>query len=113
MGDGSIQTTITPLINQSHCLLELDIHPKPVTDKDNQTKAALEGLNLSDSQSILPELPAEQKEKPAPLPLRSDTLNRQIFIILVSKQIATIFFLCLVVHAVWPFSITRERKLTS
>lgn len=112
-GDGSSQTTITPLINQSQCLLDLDIQPKPVTDEGNQTKAALEGLNLSDSQSILPELPAEQKEKPAPPPLRSGTLNRQICIVLVSKQIATIFFLCLAVLAVWPFSITRERKMTS
>uniref|UniRef100_H3D101 SH3 domain-containing protein n=1 Tax=Tetraodon nigroviridis TaxID=99883 RepID=H3D101_TETNG len=68
-GDGSSGTTITPLIDQSQCLLDLDIQPKPVTDEDKQTKAALEGLNLSDSQSILPELPAEQKEKPAPPPL--------------------------------------------
>lgn len=72
-GDGGSQTTIAPLINQPRGLLDLDIQPEPVADKDNQTKAAPEGLNLSDSQSILPELPAEQKEKPAPPPLRSGT----------------------------------------
>lgn len=88
-GDGGGQTTVPPLINQSQFLLDLDIQPKPVPDEDNQTKAALEGLNLSDSQSILPESPAEQKEKPAAPPLRSDTGNRHISV-LVSKQIATI-----------------------
>lgn len=85
-GDGSSQTTVTPLINQSQCLLDLEIQPKPVTDEDNQTKAALEGLNLSESPSILPELPAEQKEKPALPPLRSDILNHHIWIVLVPNR---------------------------
>lgn len=75
-GDGRGQTTDTPLIHQSQCLLEFDIQPKPVADEDGHSKAALEGLNLSDSPSILPESPVEQKENPEPPPLRSDTLNR-------------------------------------
>lgn len=92
-GDGGGQTTVPPLIDQSQCLLDLNIQPKPVPDEDNQTKAALEGLNLSDSQSILPESPAEQKEKPAAPPLRSGLRTpskRQISLVLVSKQIAAI-----------------------
>lgn len=76
-GDRRSQTTITPLINQSQCLLDLDIQPKSAVDEDSQSKAALEGLN----QSILPESPAELKEKPEPPPLRSDphqhTPNKQ------------------------------------
>lgn len=73
--DGRGQTTVTPLINQSQCLLDFDIQPKPIADEDGQSKAALEGLNVSDSPSILPESPAEQKKNPEPPPLRSDTLN--------------------------------------
>lgn len=88
-GDGGSQTTAPPLINQSQPLLDLHIQLKPVPEEDNQTKAALEGLKLSDSQSILPESPAEQKEKPAAPPLRSDTRNRQIPVGLASTLIAT------------------------
>lgn len=110
-GDRSGQSTITPLINQSQGLLDPDVQPKPVTEEDNQTKDVLEGLNLSDSQSILPELPAEQKEKPTPAPLRSDTLNRHVYCI--GVKVGTIFFLFLAVLAVWPFLITRERKMMS
>ncbi|XP_056883537.1 SH3 domain-containing protein 19-like isoform X3 [Takifugu flavidus] len=68
-GDGRSQTTITPLINLPQCLLDLDVQQKPVADEVSQSKAALEGLNLLDSQSILPESPAEQKEKSEPPPL--------------------------------------------
>lgn len=75
-GDGRSQTTITPLISLPQCLLDLDVQQKPVKDEVSQTKAALEGLNLLDSQSILPESPAEQKEKPEPPPLRSDLLKQ-------------------------------------
>lgn len=112
-GDGSSQTAVTPLINQSQCLPDLEIQPKPVTNKDDQTKAALEGLNLSDSQAVLPEFPAQQKEKPATPPPMSDPLHHHISIVLVSKQITIIFFLRLVVPAVWPFLITREKTTTS
>lgn len=75
-GDGRSQTTITPLINLPQCLLDLDVQQKPVADEVSQSKAALEGLNLLDSQSILPESPAEQKEKPEAPPLRSDPLKQ-------------------------------------
>lgn len=114
-GDRRSQTTITPLINQSQCLLDLDIQPKSVAVEDSQSKAALEGLN----QSILPESPAELKEKPEPPPLRSDPhththqTNRQICIHKLSKLVVTISILCPVVPAVWPCSITRERRMMS
>lgn len=113
-GDGRSQTTITPLINQSQCLLDLDIQPKSVADEDSQSKAALEGLN----QSILPESPAELKEKPEPPPLRSDQpprpqTNRQICIHKLSQLVVTISILCPVVPAAWPCLITRERRMMS
>ncbi|KAM4536769.1 uncharacterized protein PAE49_021232 isoform 2-T4 [Odontesthes bonariensis] len=63
------QTAITPLINPSQCLLNLDTQPEPVQDHDSQSKPALEDLSLSDSQSILPEQPAEQKGQPDPPPV--------------------------------------------
>ncbi|CAG5929429.1 unnamed protein product [Menidia menidia] len=63
------QSTITPIINTSQCLLDLDTQPEPVPDQDSQSKSALEDLTLSDSQSILPEQPAEQKEQPDPSPV--------------------------------------------
>lgn len=60
------QTTSTPVIDQSQCLLDVDTHPKPVLDLDSQSKPALEGLSLSESKSILP---TEQKEQPEPAPI--------------------------------------------
>ncbi|KAF7661835.1 hypothetical protein LDENG_00251930 [Lucifuga dentata] len=64
--DGKDQTTYTPVINQSQCPRVLDAQPLPVPDLDNQSKPALEGLSLSESQSILP---TEQKEQPEPDPV--------------------------------------------
>ncbi|XP_072231979.1 uncharacterized protein [Leuresthes tenuis] len=63
------QTAITPLINPSQCLLNRDTQPEPVQDHDSQSKPALEDLSQSDSQSILPEQPAEQKGQPDPPPV--------------------------------------------
>ncbi|XP_041635446.1 SH3 domain-containing protein 19-like isoform X2 [Cheilinus undulatus] len=63
-GQGRSQTTVTPLISQSQCLLDLDDQPEPASDQDSQSKPALEDLSLSDSQSILPVLTTEQKEQP-------------------------------------------------
>ncbi|XP_034713224.1 SH3 domain-containing protein 19-like [Etheostoma cragini] len=60
-GEGKTQTSV---INPSQCLLDLDIQPEPAPDPDNQSKSALEGFSLSDSQSILPVHPTEQKEPP-------------------------------------------------
>ncbi|XP_029938174.1 SH3 domain-containing protein 19-like isoform X1 [Salarias fasciatus] len=60
----SPQTAVT---NPSECLLDLDTRPEAIIDPDGQTKAALEGL--SDSQSILPVRPVEQKEQPDPPPV--------------------------------------------
>lgn len=111
--DGSSQTTITPLINLPQCLLDLDIQQKPVVDEVSQSKTALEGLNLLDSQSILPEPPTEQKEKPELPPLRSDPLKQPARFASWPKQSATIFCLCLVVPAASPCLITRERRMTS
>lgn len=48
-GEGRSQTAVTPLIDPSQCLLELDIQPEPVPDQDSQSKPALEGVSLSDS----------------------------------------------------------------
>lgn len=63
-GDGRSQTTVTPLISQSQCLLDLDDQPELAPDQDSQSKPALEDLSLSDSQSIIPVSPTEQKEQP-------------------------------------------------
>ncbi|XP_044039759.1 SH3 domain-containing protein 19-like isoform X2 [Siniperca chuatsi] len=68
-GEGRSQTAVTPLINPLECLLDLDTQPEPVADQDSQSKLALEGLSLSDSQSILPVQPPEQKEQPDPPPV--------------------------------------------
>uniref|UniRef100_A0A8P4K9H2 SH3 domain-containing protein n=1 Tax=Dicentrarchus labrax TaxID=13489 RepID=A0A8P4K9H2_DICLA len=65
-GEGRSQTAV---INPSQCLLDLDTQPEPVPDQDSQSKRALEGLSLSDSQSILPVLPTDQKEQPEPPPV--------------------------------------------
>ncbi|XP_055369337.1 SH3 domain-containing protein 19-like isoform X2 [Betta splendens] len=62
--EGKSQSTVTPLISQSQCLLDLDIQPVPLPSPDSPSKPALEDLNLSDSQSILPVDSAEQKEQP-------------------------------------------------
>ncbi|KAM9335759.1 uncharacterized protein ABDE67_020764 [Symphorus nematophorus] len=62
--EGRSQNAVTPLINPSLCLLDLDTQPEPLPDQDSQSKPALEGLSLSDSQSILPVQPTEQKEQP-------------------------------------------------
>lgn len=51
-GEGRSQTFVTPLINPSQCLLDLDTQPEPVPDQDSQSKLALEGLSLSDSQVL-------------------------------------------------------------
>lgn len=61
-GDRQDQT-ITPLINTSQCLLDLDTQPEPIPDQNSQSKPALEDLSLSDSESILPVQPAEQKQQ--------------------------------------------------
>lgn len=63
-GEGRSHTAVTPLINPSQCLLDLDTQPEPAPDQHSQSKPALEGLGLSDSQSILPVQPTEQKEQP-------------------------------------------------
>lgn len=68
-GEGRSQPTITPLISPSQCLLDLYTQPEPGPDQDSQSKPALEGLSLSESQSILPVQPAEQKEQPDPPPV--------------------------------------------
>ncbi|XP_069028205.1 LOW QUALITY PROTEIN: SH3 domain-containing protein 19-like [Embiotoca jacksoni] len=62
--EGRGQTAVTPLVNPSQCLLDLDTQPEPVLDRDGQSKPGLEDLGLSESQSILPVQPAEQKEQP-------------------------------------------------
>uniref|UniRef100_A0A3Q3III0 SH3 domain-containing protein n=2 Tax=Monopterus albus TaxID=43700 RepID=A0A3Q3III0_MONAL len=68
--EGRNQTAVspvTPLINPSQCVL--DIQPEPAPDQDHYSKPLLEGLSLSHSQSILPVHRTEQKEKPAPPPV--------------------------------------------
>ncbi|XP_040887517.1 SH3 domain-containing protein 19-like isoform X2 [Toxotes jaculatrix] len=67
--EGKSETTITPLINPSQCLLDLDTQLEPVLDQDSQSKPALEDLSLPESQSILPVQPTEQKEQPDPPPV--------------------------------------------
>lgn len=62
--EGSHQTAV---INPSECLLDLDTRQEEIVDQNSQTKAALE--DLSDSQSILPVQPVEQKEQPDPPPV--------------------------------------------
>lgn len=47
------QTSVTPLIDQSQCLLDLDIQPVALPSTDSQSKPALEDLSLSDSQVLL------------------------------------------------------------
>ncbi|CAB1440213.1 unnamed protein product [Pleuronectes platessa] len=66
--EGVGQTSVVPLINPSQCLLDLDTQPEPVPDQDGQSKPALEDVSLSESQSILPVQPPEQKDQPDPLP---------------------------------------------
>lgn len=68
-GEGRSQTAVTTLIEPSQCLLDLDTQPEPVPDQDSQSKPALEGLDLSESQSILPVQPTEPKEQPDPPPV--------------------------------------------
>lgn len=68
-GEGQSQTTVTPLISQSQSLLDLDDQPEPTPDQESQSKPALEELSLSDSQSILPVQPSEQKERADPPPV--------------------------------------------
>ncbi|KAM7366565.1 hypothetical protein PAMP_015998 [Pampus punctatissimus] len=63
-GEGRSQTSITTLIDPSQCLLDLDTQPEPAPNQDSQSKPALEGLNLSESKSILPVQPKEQPEPP-------------------------------------------------
>lgn len=63
-GDGGSQTAVTPLIDPSQSLLDLDTQPETVPEQESQSKAALEGLGLSDSQSILPVQPTELKDRP-------------------------------------------------
>ncbi|XP_023256452.1 SH3 domain-containing protein 19-like, partial [Seriola lalandi dorsalis] len=63
------QTPVAPVISPSQCLLDLDTPPEPLPDQDRQSKPALEELGLSESQSILPVQPAEQKEQPDPPPV--------------------------------------------
>ncbi|KAM9836759.1 LOW QUALITY PROTEIN: uncharacterized protein ACBR49_019187 [Aulostomus maculatus] len=65
-GGGRSQTPVTALIKPSCCLLDLDAQPQH--DHDYQSKPALEGVDLSESQSILPRQPPEQKEQPDPPP---------------------------------------------
>ncbi|XP_074518117.1 uncharacterized protein LOC141784244 [Halichoeres trimaculatus] len=68
-GGGRSQSDVTPIISQSQCLLDLDDQPEPLPDKDSQSKPALEELGQSDSQSIIPVEPSEQKEQPHPPPV--------------------------------------------
>ncbi|XP_034424684.1 SH3 domain-containing protein 19-like isoform X2 [Hippoglossus hippoglossus] len=67
--EGVGQTSVVPLINPSQCLLDLDTQPEPVPDQDGQSKPALEDVSLSESQSILPVQPPEQKDQPDPPPV--------------------------------------------
>lgn len=46
-GERQNQNTITPLINTSQCLLDMDPKPESVLDQDNQSKPALEDHSLS------------------------------------------------------------------
>ncbi|XP_060922495.1 SH3 domain-containing protein 19-like [Limanda limanda] len=66
---GEGQTSVVPLVNPSQCLLDLDTQPEPVPDQDGQSKPALEDVSLSESQSILPVQPPEQKDQPDPPPV--------------------------------------------
>ncbi|XP_053271750.1 SH3 domain-containing protein 19 [Pleuronectes platessa] len=67
--EGVGQTSVVPLINPSQCLLDLDTQPEPVPDQDGQSKPSLEDVSLSESQSILPVQPPEQKDQPDPPPV--------------------------------------------
>ncbi|KAM4713768.1 uncharacterized protein FYW61_018916 [Anableps anableps] len=64
--EGKDQSSVTPLISPSQCLLDLEPQPEPVHDQDSESKTAIEDLNQSDLQSILPVQPAELKEQPDP-----------------------------------------------
>ncbi|KAL6118324.1 uncharacterized protein ACO6RY_03143 [Pungitius sinensis] len=61
-GDGGSQTVVDP----PQCLLDVDTQPGAPLDQDGQSKPSLEGLGLSESQSILP---IEPKGKPDPPPV--------------------------------------------
>ncbi|XP_063757107.1 SH3 domain-containing protein 19-like isoform X2 [Eleginops maclovinus] len=61
--------TQTVVIDQSQSLLDLDSQPEPVPVQESQSKSDLEGLSLSDSQSILPLESSEQKEQADPPPV--------------------------------------------
>ncbi|KAJ4949521.1 hypothetical protein JOQ06_021032, partial [Pogonophryne albipinna] len=64
--EGKSQTAV---IDQSQSLLDLDSQPEPAPDQESQSKSDLEGLSLSDSQSILPVESSEQKEQLNPPPV--------------------------------------------
>ncbi|KAM6960415.1 uncharacterized protein LKV04_021986 [Tautogolabrus adspersus] len=68
-GEGRSQTLVTPIINQSQCLLDLDDQPELAPKQESQSKPALADLSLLDSESILPVQPTEQKEQPDPPPV--------------------------------------------
>ncbi|KAK5621120.1 hypothetical protein CRENBAI_013457 [Crenichthys baileyi] len=60
--EGNDPSSVAPLISPSLCLLDSDPQPEPVQDKDSESKMAIEDLNPSTFQSILPVQPAELKE---------------------------------------------------
>ncbi|KAI9524391.1 hypothetical protein NQZ68_018074 [Dissostichus eleginoides] len=64
--EGKSQTAV---IDLSQSLLDLDSQPEPAPDQESQSKSDLEGLSLSDSQSILPVESSEQKEQLNPPPV--------------------------------------------
>ncbi|XP_023202663.1 SH3 domain-containing protein 19-like [Xiphophorus maculatus] len=65
-GEGTDQSSVTADISPSQCLLDLDTQPETVQHQDGESKTAIEDLNQSDFQSILPVQPAELKEQPDP-----------------------------------------------
>ncbi|XP_016537170.1 SH3 domain-containing protein 19-like isoform X2 [Poecilia formosa] len=65
-GEGTDQSGVTADTSPSQCLLDLDTQPETVQHQDGESKTAIEDLNPSDFQSILPVQPAELKEQPDP-----------------------------------------------
>lgn len=63
---GKDQSGVAPIISSTQCLLDLDPQPELGRDQEGESKTAIDDLNQSDFQSILPVPPAELKERPDP-----------------------------------------------
>ncbi|KAG7485395.1 SH3 domain-containing 19-like [Solea senegalensis] len=64
------QTPASPVTSLSQCLLAMDTQPEPGVHQDSEGKPSLDlNLDLSQSQSILPVQPPEQKEQPDAAPV--------------------------------------------